>query len=231
MYLGLLLTVAGLAPATPLPEPADDDPTTVVLRLNCPSAADAAVCKSLFGEPRVLGSAMSGRWVTGFPVLKRFGWLRRHLHVKISGGETIRVWVSGSLPRRDRAALANAVVAAWLSAFWSAGVRQTFADIAPERRAQETKAALLRAAGRKLMQAQGDVAAARGRADEKKAMYALDRAAREEAEATAEWQPASLRFAQAQGRAPFTIVRLADGPRDAALEQHVGPRRRRVSEP
>jgi hypothetical protein len=223
MHLTLILTLAGLAPAVPLREPEDNDPTMVVLRLKCPSPADAAVCKKLFLDPAVSASAVHAYWVAALPVVKEHkdagAWLNRHLHVRVSGGETIRVWVGGGVPRRDRAGLANAVLAAWWTRFWSANLRQQFADMAAERHAAERMGHREQAAHRKHNQARLDYVAASRTANEKKAREELEAAGREEQAATDAYQPVAAAFAKALGRGCYVVVRLADGPRNPELEE------------
>jgi hypothetical protein len=229
MHVTLMLALAGMAPAAPLPDQ-DKDPTAVVLRLRCPNAADLAVCKKLFSTQRVFDYAVQHYWVSGLPAVKAqkdpASWLKRHLHVTTSGRDTIRILVTGDMPKRDRAALANAVLSAWQPVLTGSGLREKFADVKAERRAYEA--------------AQRRTEAARDRlADARHALTQVDRtdpAATKEASdalkaAESEYQcfegafvAARLRLGRAAAHLPFLVVHLADGPHDPGTEAWVEPR-------
>jgi hypothetical protein len=224
MHLTLMLTLAGLAPAVALPEP-DNDAATVVLRLRCPSAADAALCKWLFIYEKVLANALRRRWVSDLAIVKQqkdpARWLGRHLRVKASGGEIIRVWVTGAMPRRDRAALANAVLSAWDAELTPSGVGKELqlGDTAAERWAYEEMYNRLRAIHLRNEQALAAFQAARSTAGEEKAREVSEAAERDEAAATSAGLSIKRRFEDAFNRRPYIITRLADGPCDKTLRE------------
>jgi hypothetical protein len=219
MHITLALALTVFGAGVPLPGD-DDDPAAVVLRLWCPNARDLAACKRLFDHPEVIGKAVQCYWVSDLHIIKQQkdprAWLKRHLRVNTSGGDTIRISISGNIPRRDRAALANAVFYAWAPEL-GGSVRETMVDVAAERRAFDKAQKRLDAAHQRIRDAeraprQDGPAGKLARVAAVQAAVAECRALRPDYEAAQE------RFGEAARRRPFVIAHLARGPHPPYLE-------------
>jgi hypothetical protein len=225
MNVTLALAFAVFQAGVPLPDDADD-PGAVVVRLRCPNAADLAACKRLFDHPEVLSKAVQCYWVAALPVVKKqkdsAAWLKRRLRVITSGGDTIRISIRGSMSKRERAALANAVFFGWAYELGGSGFRMKLADIATERRAYDKVLRQQKAAHRHFNEAmsaprEDGPAGKLARAAAVEAAVAEARALRPACDA------AEGKLGEVARIPPFVIVHLARGPRSPGLETMGAP--------